>query len=132
MEQSESDSIRISHAHMYAHIHTQEGLVEQLESDMSQELRRMMMNLENMRVRYLLKMYHRTRLKKIEKFAASIAADDEADDKLSGWVVWHVFCEVEGLVSTESHTSAAQKTCREAQKETSMPVPVQLLAVCSS
>jgi len=61
----------------------QEELVEQLESDITQELRRIMLNLENMRLKFLLKMYHKTRLKKIEKFAASIAADDEASRKLS-------------------------------------------------
>ncbi len=54
-----------------------------MESDMSQELRRMVLNLENKRVRYLLKLYHRTRLKKIEKFAASIAADDQVQGRLS-------------------------------------------------
>mmetsp|Transcript_15856 Transcript_15856/g.43069 ORF Transcript_15856/g.43069 Transcript_15856/m.43069 type:complete len:220 (-) Transcript_15856:373-1032(-) len=61
----------------------QEEYEEALESDMSQELRRMVLSLENKRVRYLLKMYHRTRLQKIEKFAASIVADDQYKDRLS-------------------------------------------------
>ncbi|KAF5830729.1 hypothetical protein DUNSADRAFT_14111 [Dunaliella salina] len=61
----------------------QEEYVEALESDMCQELRRMVLSLENKRVRYLLKLYHRTRLQKIEKFAASIVADEQYQDRLS-------------------------------------------------
>ena len=66
-----------------------EKLVEDLEQDMAQELRRMMLSLENKRVRYLLKLYHRTRLKKIEKFAASIVADPEYYKRLSECVALH-------------------------------------------
>lgn len=47
-----------------------------MEQDMAQELRRMVLSLENKRVRYLLRLYHRTRLRKIEKFAACIMEEE--------------------------------------------------------
>ena len=64
----------------------QEDYVEGLETDMSQELRRMMLNLESKRVRYLLRLYHRTRLSKIEKYAANIMEDNDMHSRLSKYV----------------------------------------------
>lgn len=50
----------------------QEETVETLDTDMDKELPKIIYQLENRRVRYLLKTYLRTRLKKIEKYAAHV------------------------------------------------------------
>uniref|UniRef100_A0A7S0WZE6 DNA replication complex GINS protein SLD5 n=1 Tax=Chlamydomonas leiostraca TaxID=1034604 RepID=A0A7S0WZE6_9CHLO len=60
-----------------------EEQVEGLESAGTQELERMIYSLEVKRVRYLLKLYYRTRLHKIEKYAAAILDDEAQASKLS-------------------------------------------------
>ncbi|GFH08240.1 GINS complex, Sld5 component [Haematococcus lacustris] len=62
----------------------QEEYTEQLEQDVEQETRRMVLSLENKRVRYLVKLYYRTRLRKIERFAACILDDENYSNRLSG------------------------------------------------
>ncbi len=70
-------------APLFAKHAKQEEYCEQLEGDMGAELKRMMLGLEVRRVRYLLKAYHRTRLLKVERFAATIMDNDDLRTRLS-------------------------------------------------
>lgn len=61
----------------------QEGNVELLESDMQNEIRRVVYKMDILRVRYLLKSYLRARLSKIERFAGLVLDTAELQTCLS-------------------------------------------------
>lgn len=61
----------------------QEGVIADYRDNAEMELPRLMYSYELKRVRYLLQAYHRTRLKKIEKFILHILEKEEVLQKLS-------------------------------------------------
>lgn len=61
----------------------QEGVIADYRDNAAMELPRLMYSYELKRVRYLLQAYHRTRLRKIEKFILHILEQEEVLQKLS-------------------------------------------------
>eukprot|EP00955_Chlamydomonas_euryale_P057671 356868-Chlamydomonas_euryale.AAC.8 len=61
----------------------QDEAVEDLERNPSAEMKRMVFSLELKRIRYLLRLYLRTRLHKIERMAAYVLGREEALSRLS-------------------------------------------------
>ncbi|KAG1666152.1 hypothetical protein FOA52_011564 [Chlamydomonas sp. UWO 241] len=70
-------------AELQAAVSRQDEAVEDLERNPTAEMRRMVYNLELKRIRYLLRLYLRTRLHKLERMAAYVLANEDLLERLS-------------------------------------------------